>query len=433
MFFGNCESQHAASLRAALPKEYIQQLRALQDNAPCRSLDRVMEVLRAEFGSESVDLISLDEDPIGCASLAQVHRATLNDGSVVALKVQHFDLRKLVESDVSLVKTLDYWGSRCFESFNLSWALKDFEENLKKELDFELEARNCERCRLLFESDPSFASKIKIPKVYWKFTSSRVICMELISNAIPIYDTTALTTQNVDLRKVSNNVLEAFACMMFRWGFVHCDPHPGNMLVCAGDKDFPEKVAILDHGLYRELDPSFRISNCNLWRAMLLQDEHVVRTECTAMGIGAFWNMMPFLFVNRPINSASRLGEPAVFGTKDKMQLRKELGIEKVSLASIGSLGDALPNDMIFLLKTMHLIKDVNDILGGTNKDRFLIYGRYAVTSELSVVKNWYNWLRFMTTYYAMDTWVTLFSPAKSNSSEPVSMSTIISEDFNKY
>jgi len=436
--------QHAISLKGAIPPTYIETLSVLQDRAPQRHFAQVCRVLKEELGEQHyLEIIdSIDPSPIGCASLAQVHRATLPDGTALALKVQHEDLGHVIASDVKLIRLLNSAANRLFEDFSLGWAVDAFEENLVQELDFETEARNCEQTRKSFSRDARLKDKVVVPQVYNSYSSGRVLSMDFIEG-VPIHDTRRLSDLGVDVRQVGKTVMEAFAAMVFTYGFVHADPHPGNLSVVVGEKGSTPKVALLDHGLYRKLDENFRENNCLLWKSMILQDETGVRTACEGMGkqTGLLWDLLPFLLVNRTLDSKVALGDHPQLTPEQATALKKRLGITKLSMQDIGALADKLPSDMIFVLKVWHLIKDLNDKLEGTNRDRFLIYANYAVTGKNGGASmfpvNTLKWWAFLSQLKLNELWTQSFSeivglaPSARKSKAPqLTLSTIAGERY---
>ena len=130
--------QHAASLRPAVPEEYISVLSKLQDQAPIKSVEDVDLVLRNELDDVNYEEISngLCPEPVGSASLAQVHKCILKNGKTVAVKIQHIGLEWVVKSDINIVKLADFVASKIFsdEGYSLAWAVREFEKNLRQEL-----------------------------------------------------------------------------------------------------------------------------------------------------------------------------------------------------------------------------------------------------------------------------------------------------------
>ncbi|GBG32263.1 Atypical kinase COQ8B, mitochondrial [Hondaea fermentalgiana] len=431
--------QHAASLKGALPRQYIEALGTLQDRAQARPLAEVMATLEEEIGAEALrDLVAhVDEEAVGCASLAQVHRAELRDGRIVALKVQHRDLLRVLRSDLHLVKYLDAAAAWLFanEGFSLAWAVREFEENLTRELDFLEEAQNCERSAGYFARDPRLRGKVRVPGVHWELTTPRLVCMDYIKG-IPIAKVDELKRAGVEPSRVASIVLDAFAAMIFEYGFVHCDPHPGNLLVCPESDSSKElSIALLDHGLYRDLGSRFRRGNCQLWEAMILQDQAALRTACEDMGMPSLWDLMPFIFVNRTVDTRATLGDRARLTSAELQEIKDRLGIADLGLASVGSLADKLPDDMVLVLKTMHLVKDLNDMLGGSNRNRFLVYAKAAVRGDdAGMAPYTLRWSLFQARFYLNEArtraWLDASGP--SSQAEPVqqSLSAVMSESF---
>jgi aarF domain-containing kinase len=369
--------QHAASLRPAIPDQYVDTLTELQDRAPERDFEDVILVLEKELDkSVAKEVIEgLDPKPVGSASLAQVHRCRLKNGRSLAVKVQHAGLEKIVESDLQVIKFLDWAASRLFpeDDYSLAWAVREFETNLKQELDFSREAANGTRMRSLIAHHPSLYNRVWVPEVDFTRSSRRVLSMEFVEGA-RIRD-----TRKEDQAFLAQTVVDLFAAMMFTFGFVHCDPHFGNFLVCR-QPNGTVKLALLDHGLYRQLDQNFQSDHAMLWRAMISGDSLQVKKAAASMGSSRYADLFPLMLTNRPRNSRAKLGEAI---PKDELKAaRKQSGFEHgMSLSQFAHIADGLPVDMLFVLRTMHLVKDLHRVLGGTNRDRFLAYARAAAAS----------------------------------------------------
>jgi len=369
--------QHAASMRPAIPDQYVDTLTLLQDRAPERDLDEVVLVLEKELDkSVSKEMIEgLDPRPVGSASLAQVHKCRLKSGKVLAVKVQHAGLEKIVESDLQVIKFLDWAATKLFpdEDYSLAWAVREFETNLKQELDFSREAANGTRMRSLIAGHPSLYNRVWVPEVDFTRSSRRVLSMEFVQGS-RIRD-----VKKEDEPFLAQTVVDLFAAMIFTFGFVHCDPHFGNFLVCKSPNG-QVKLALLDHGLYRQLDPKFQADHAMLWRAMISGDSAQIKRASENMGSGKYADLFPLMLTNRPRNSRAKLGEAI---PKDELvAARKQSGFESgMSLAQFAQIADGIPVDMLFVLRTMHLVKDLHRVLGGTNRDRFLAYARAAAAS----------------------------------------------------
>lgn len=182
----NKAAQFAASLQGGagergIPDEYIKALRVCTDHAPGQPFSKIDTVLLEEFGMSGRQLFKhIDEVPIAAASLGQVHRAMTKDGIEVAVKMIYPELRRELASDFAVFKTL---GAQIKPGgFDLQWIVKDFEEALKKELDFEGEARNAERCRKMLSHLPN----VQVPAVVWNYTRKSVITTEFLDGLIRV-------------------------------------------------------------------------------------------------------------------------------------------------------------------------------------------------------------------------------------------------------
>eukprot|EP00850_Spirogloea_muscicola_P006811 SM000033S12332 [mRNA] locus=s33:244821:247672:+ [translate_table: standard] len=191
---------------------------------PFASIDTV---LKEDFGRSAKDLFAdFEEQPIAAASLAQVHRATLKDGSKVAVKVQYPRLQHQFETDIATMATLSKAVAWLFPGYQFEWLVPEFSKNLSKELDFVQEAGNVERTARVFASK----EELRMPMIYRDMSTKRVLTMEFMEGC-RIDNVASLREQGLDLTQIADVLVEVFAEMIFCHGFVHSDPHPGNILV----------------------------------------------------------------------------------------------------------------------------------------------------------------------------------------------------------
>ena len=132
------------------------------------------------------------------------------------------------------------------------WLANEMKINLPLELDFTQEARNSEKVARIFKD----FSWLKVPSIFWHHTTSRVLVMEYCSGS-HINDVDSLRSQQVDVYDISNKIGQMYSRMIFDEGYVHCDPHPGNVLVYKQDSG-QTQIVLLDHGLYTQLSNKFR-------------------------------------------------------------------------------------------------------------------------------------------------------------------------------
>ncbi|XP_021771019.1 uncharacterized aarF domain-containing protein kinase 1 isoform X2 [Chenopodium quinoa] len=289
--------QFASSLRQ-LPKEYTMTLSVLQDKAvPC-DFNLIKEVICRNLSSEITDMfLFFDEQPLAAASIAQVHRGVLKSGEEVAVKVQYPGLERLMELDITIMSFVSHVAAWIFPEFRFGWILSMFKEAVSAELDFIQEARNSERTAKNFRNN----KKVKIPRIFWDLTTSQVLTMQFCSGQ-KVDDLEFLKKTGMDPRKVAQALVEVFADMVFIHGFVHGDPHPGNILVSpSGQNDFT--LVLLDHGMYKELDEGFTRNYCRLWKALILRDMDELLHTGESLGIGSYAIYLPIIFTGRTINS----------------------------------------------------------------------------------------------------------------------------------
>jgi predicted unusual protein kinase regulating ubiquinone biosynthesis (AarF/ABC1/UbiB family) len=213
------------------PAEVVEELTRLQDQVPPVSFAVIQGLLEAELGERCAEIIDLEEVPLGSASLAQVHRASLRSGRQVVLKVQRPGLEALFRHDLEVLQQVagavqrhPRWG------VGRDWLgiAQECRRVLLRELDFRLEAEHAARFRQQFLDDPG----IRIPAVVWELSSRRVLCLDYVSG-IKISDRQALVAAGIDPAAVAEKGAASYLQQLVRFGFFHADPHPGNLAVAA--------------------------------------------------------------------------------------------------------------------------------------------------------------------------------------------------------
>lgn len=348
-------AQFIASIRGGtgergVPKPYTDALAVFTDHAPHKRIDEVAEVLKECMSlgdwpatplNQDCDLRAIEDIPIASASLAQVHRAELQDGTRVAVKIQYPELRKEMASDFAVFKTMGTQIKQMAAGYDLMWVVEDFEKNLTRELDFTLEATSGEEtARQLAHRYP----RVYVPKVFKEFSSSRIIVMEYLEGLLKANDPEGLRRAGLDVDECAQLICDTFAEMIFVHGRVHADPHAGNIYFRAietGGELHPQLV-LLDHGLYYDLSENdVRLNFCRYWRACCTKD-----SETTArLGqhfAGALHRFLPLI-----------LSPWFIFGSSD-------VSLRELIAASQGHLPDTIK------------LKDVADFvvatrMGGAN------------------------------------------------------------------
>lgn len=369
--------QHVASMNHAVPPEYTSKLKLLEDRAAYRPYSQIKRALDRELERPMSDVFDhFNHKPVAAASLAQVHEATLKDtGERVAVKVQYPGLEALVRGDLASIKFLSWMLSWVFPYFKMDWVVEQFRRNLEKELDFELEAQSALRTQKFFKDDP----RVFVPDVYNDTSTKKVLTMEYI-DGFRVDDLDALHDYLVDPHAVAQTVVDAFAQMIYVNGFVHCDPHAGNLMVRPGPGGAFE-LYLLDHGLYRQLDDDFRQSYCKLWKGLVLRRTKDVDEACEELGAPGFANVFSVFLLNRSWSIAKRLGTDlrVKMGRDELRRLRSDLrdgGLR--SQADVNEFVERIPDDLLLVFKMTSLVRNVNKALGAT-VNRFKVNARYAV------------------------------------------------------
>jgi ubiquinone biosynthesis protein len=215
-----------------LPPEMMDELEKLQDTVPSYSPTRAIATIEAELGQPVARLFrEFQTEPIAAASLGQVHAAVLPDGEQVVVKVQRPDIVELIELDLEIISDLARLAQertnlgQNYDLIELAW---EFSTTLRRELDYNLEYRNAERFRAIFEGN----KHIRIPKIYTSYTSTRVLTTERFFGA-KITDLEAIHTMGVNPSHLAHTCVALIFHEMVS-GFFHADPHPGNFFVLPG-------------------------------------------------------------------------------------------------------------------------------------------------------------------------------------------------------
>lgn len=213
-----------------LPESVTQELSDLQDEVDPEPLRAMLSVAQAEFDGElQAHFPWLDPSPLASASLGQVHRARLDSGEEVVVKIQRPGIHQLIEVDLRALKTVISWLKR-YEPItrraDLDALYEEFSSTLWEEVDYIAEAENARRFAEMFSGD----EHIRIPAVHDSHSTKRVLTLEDVY-FIKITDYDAIEASGVDRREVATRLLETYLHQIFRQGFFHADPHPGNLFV----------------------------------------------------------------------------------------------------------------------------------------------------------------------------------------------------------
>ncbi|KAM4013360.1 aarF domain-containing protein kinase 1 isoform 2-T2 [Anomaloglossus baeobatrachus] len=376
--------QHLGALEYLLPPEYTRTLSVLHSRAPATPLPDVLHIIQEEMGKKPSDVFAhFEETPLGAASLAQVHRAVLHDGRTVAVKVQHPKVRQQSARDIRIMEVLLRAVKKVFPQFEFMWLVEEAKKNLPRELDFLNEARNAEKMTAM------------IPKIHWDVSTERVLVMEYVEGG-QANDRQYMERNRIDVnqeerqrnrtgtsdapglyRRVSRALGQLYSEMIFVHGFVHCDPHPGNVLVRQSEGGSGPELILLDHGLYQELTDHFRLNYCRLWQALLAADMRGIRTYSQRLGAGDLYPLFACMLTARSWDSVNRGIDRGAASAEEVTEIRSNAA---AYLPQISQLLSSVPRQMLLLLKTNDLLRGIETALhSSAGASSFLSMSRCCV------------------------------------------------------
>ncbi|KAJ7123148.1 ABC1 family-domain-containing protein [Mycena epipterygia] len=372
---------------AFLPRPMQLKFASLFDDAPQIPHSDILSVFASEFGRPPSGPGGMfeyfDEQAVASASIAQVHKARMwpgpgeaeGEGQWVAVKVQKPAVAKQTEWDLGAYRIVMWLFEKGFD-LPVYFVVDFVSDHLRRELDFELEAENAQRTAAYVAADPRLSQTVYIPRVFPALTTKRIMTAEWI-DGVRLSDRDGILRLMGDLpgapaplrggtRAIMEPMVALFSAQMFRWGWVHCDPHPGNVLVrphpAASRKP---QLVLLDHGLYVQLTEEFRRDWCAVWEGLLAGEWGVVDGVTRKWGVG-----MPDLFASavlmrpvrlgrgRPQREADDRGKPL-----EEMTNYERSVVMKAKLKGFLTDTDRMPKVLIFLLRNMRMVQGNNKSL----------------------------------------------------------------------
>jgi len=235
-----------------LPAPYLEALSRLQDRIEPFSYEEVDQIVSGELGVRiSKAFADFDPEPLAAASLAQVHRAHMRDGRAVVVKVQRPNIRELIVADLEALTEFAHFldaHTELGKRYDFENMLKDLRTSLLRELDFKQEANNL----LTFAENLREFEHIVIPDPIEDFCTSRVLTMEYIPGK-KITDLSPLRLMEINGPGLARDLFHAYLKQILLDGFLHADPHPGNVFITED-----EQIALLDLGMVARVLPGLR-------------------------------------------------------------------------------------------------------------------------------------------------------------------------------
>ncbi|PMD27315.1 ABC1 family protein-like protein [Hyaloscypha hepaticicola] len=371
--------QHLSAMNYLLPLEWTTTFIPLQDKCPVSSFESIEAMFEQDTGEQLSDYFSeFAPLPIGAASLAQVHLATVKEtGQKVAVKVQHPALAEWAGLDLALTRFTFSTLKRFFPEYDLEWLSSEMEYSLPQELDFALEGQNAIRAKEYFSH--ILELPLVIPDVIW--AKKRILVMENVSGHRPD-DLEFLDANGIDRDEVSAALARIFNEMIFGTDApLHCDPHGGNIAIRKNThrRGCNFDVILYDHGLYRDIPINLRRSYAKLWLAVIDADEERMRKYAKEVA-GITDEQFP-LFASAITGrdySVLKKNVAMARSAEEKKTINNALG--EGMLQQLVQLLGQVPRIILLILKTNDLTRSLDENLHTRQGPvrTFLILARYC-------------------------------------------------------
>lgn len=332
-----------------LPQPLIDELEKLQDAVPVFSFEEVKKIIEKDLNLGINELfLDFDEKPLASASIAQVHKARLHTGEDIVVKVQRPDIDNIIEIDLQVLADLAEIAEHNFPQFARFEPIelvKSLTKSMNRELNFLLEASNIMRFQHFFKEE----KRIYIPKVYSKFSTRRVMCMEYVEG-IKVNQIHQLRANGVNLHDIAEKGLFIYFQQIFRFGFFHADPHPGNVLILPD-----QRICLIDFGMTGSLTSKDKKAFGDLIVAITKGDLHKL------------------------IGAIEKLTKRKYVPTKEELEydvalLIDEFPPETIDERNMGEIVDRLqeiiykhklsfPNDFFLLLRALVILDGISRLL----------------------------------------------------------------------
>ncbi|KAL2492301.1 Protein kinase superfamily protein [Abeliophyllum distichum] len=343
------------------PAAWVRRLVTLCDQAPATPYNVIKIIVEKELGRSVDDLFErFDVDPLGSASIAQVHRAQFKgDKNDVVVKVQHPGVQDLMMTDIRNLQAFALYMQKIDIKFDLYSVTKEMEKQIGHEFDFLREADAMERIRrFLYENNKK--APVLVPRVMQNMVTRRVLVMDYI-DGIPILklgDEIAKRGINPSGKiaaAAKQNILKsltlAYGQMILRSGFFHADPHPGNILICRGSQ-----VALLDYGQVKDLPDKLRLGYANLVLAISDSDPLRASDSYRELGIDTLSHCKDEQ--KEMLKLAQTMFDTKLPPGVTMLQpFSEESSIKKIGV-------QAFPEELFCVLRTVHLLRGLSVGLG---------------------------------------------------------------------
>jgi ubiquinone biosynthesis protein len=333
------------------PPEYIAEFKKLQDQVPPIPFAEIKAVIEKELKRPLSDIfVSIEEEALAAASVAQVHAAELEEDRRVVVKVIRPGIDKKIREDIRLMY---YFAAKIEKSFEIGRIIsfvdlvKEFERSIYRELDMFIEAGNIERFTHNFRD----SQELYIPKVYWDYTARSVLVMEHI-DGIKMDRVDEIIAHNIDPKEIAMIGLRSFSRQLMEFGLFHADPHPGNTVVM-----YDGRVSLLDFGIIGYLDEETMMQLANVLLGYAEHDYNLVMEALEDAGLisETTVNLKNFR------NDLKDISEPFYGRTLKTISVRD---VYEQVMRLLVKYRICLPRDLMLLMKTFIQTEALGKILG---------------------------------------------------------------------
>lgn len=395
------------------PKHYQDKFKLLFDKAPVESWATCDMTLRRELGEDYKDkfFLELDEHPIASASIAQVHQGVLKNGDKVAVKIQKNSVTRQLESDLFTYRMVMLFYGWLFE-MPLEPTINYVSDKMREELNFRKEYDNAIMITNLIKEDKEFSkdNAYYIPKYYNDVSTSKILISEWIDAQL-IGKYQALNEYGFNLTTIMSQITKIYARQVFTWGVVHCDLHPGNLMVrnitvpCENwftklfsNEKTVQQLVILDHGLYEHFDPKFKRQYSEFWKYSMEKNYDKTKNILTAWGMEA----------DEMIMTLAGLGDRNSVKMREHIQKMKDMSyferqlMLKEKMKDFFQNTDKFPLCLVFVLRSMRIVQGLNRNFGApVNRLTILVdEANKSVDKLLKETHEFDSWHDYLTRKY---------------------------------
>lgn len=262
-----------------IPPQIAQEFTKLQDEVAPVSFEKLKPLLEETYSEDLLETFAeFEETALAAASMAQVHRARLKSGEDVAVKILRPNIHQIIKTDLEILFNLAELIAKYVpesELYDPVGIITEFSRTIRKEQNFVLEGRNIDIFRRYLQKE----EYIKIPVVYWEYSSEKILVTEFIQG-IKISDLAALDAAEIDRKQVAENGAKAILKQVFEFGLFHADPHPGNLFVLPGNVIVP-----VDFGMVGRIDEDMKEDLLNILRGIVDKDSYRITRVLLNIGL----------------------------------------------------------------------------------------------------------------------------------------------------